>query len=62
MLDRCVSCGEIVPEGRMVCPMCESGFVDNVELRIDWNLPVKEKEYEIYDKIIRGIENECEKM
>ena len=22
--DRCVCCGEIVPEGRMVCPTCES--------------------------------------
>lgn len=23
--DRCVCCGEIVPEGRMVCPSCERG-------------------------------------
>lgn len=23
MEDRCVCCGEIVPEGRMVCYMCE---------------------------------------
>ena len=23
MPDRCVCCGEIVPEGRMVCPICE---------------------------------------
>lgn len=22
--DRCVCCGEIVPEGRMVCPYCEN--------------------------------------
>lgn len=22
MVDRCVCCGEIVPEGRMVCPNC----------------------------------------
>lgn len=21
--DRCVCCGEIIPEGRMVCPRCE---------------------------------------
>ena len=21
--DRCVCCGEIIPEGRMVCPQCE---------------------------------------
>jgi len=23
MEDRCVMCGEIIPEGRMVCPVCE---------------------------------------
>lgn len=23
MIDRCVMCGEIVPEGRQVCPNCE---------------------------------------
>lgn len=23
--DRCVCCGEVVPEGRMVCPACEAG-------------------------------------
>lgn len=23
--DRCICCGEIVPEGRMVCPICEKG-------------------------------------
>lgn len=23
--DRCVCCGEIVPEGRQVCPQCERG-------------------------------------
>ena len=23
--DRCVCCGEIVPEGRQVCPRCEGG-------------------------------------
>lgn len=23
MEDRCVCCGAIVPEGRMVCPQCE---------------------------------------
>ena len=21
--DRCVCCGDIIPEGRMVCPICE---------------------------------------
>ena len=23
--DRCVCCGEVVPEGRQVCPTCEGG-------------------------------------
>ncbi len=21
--DRCICCGEVIPEGRQVCPMCE---------------------------------------
>ena len=24
-VNRCVVCGEIIPEGRQVCPICESG-------------------------------------
>lgn len=24
MEDRCVCCGAIIPEGRMVCPQCEA--------------------------------------
>lgn len=28
--DRCVCCGEIIPEGRQVCPRCE-GRVENAE-------------------------------
>lgn len=28
MENRCVCCGEIVPEGRWVCPQCEMGEVD----------------------------------
>ena len=25
MVDRCVMCGEIIPEGRQICPRCEQG-------------------------------------
>ena len=25
MTDTCVSCGAVIPEGRMVCPNCENG-------------------------------------
>jgi len=26
--DRCVCCGAIVPEGRIICPICEGGQND----------------------------------
>lgn len=26
--NRCVMCGEIIPEGRQVCPCCEKGYLD----------------------------------
>ncbi len=29
MEDRCVCCGEIIPEGRMVCMQCEAGYKTN---------------------------------
>ena len=30
MEERCVCCGEIIPEGRQVCPMCEKkGYEDD---------------------------------
>lgn len=28
--DRCICCGEIVPEGRQVCPQCENGAEQNL--------------------------------
>lgn len=27
MEDRCVMCGEVIPEGRMVCPSCEKNIL-----------------------------------
>ncbi len=30
MDNRCVCCGEIIPEGRMVCPNCEKQHYNNV--------------------------------
>lgn len=33
MENRCVCCGEIIPEGRMVCPMCEFGTMQNDGLK-----------------------------
>lgn len=29
MEDRCICCGAIVPEGMMVCPMCERKAKEN---------------------------------
>ena len=44
--DRCVCCGEIIPEGRQICPQCEIelqskpdvGAVLGIEEKIDENL------------------------
>lgn len=44
--DRCVCCGEIIPEGRQICPQCEIGLqskpdvgaVLGIEGKIDENL------------------------
>lgn len=29
MDNTCVCCGEIIPEGRQVCPKCEKGVKEN---------------------------------
>ena len=31
--DRCVSCGELVPEGRMMCPICEKRIAGDKKVR-----------------------------
>lgn len=31
MDDVCVCCGEYVPEGRMVCPLCENKYLHKEE-------------------------------
>lgn len=31
MVDRCVICGAVIPEGRQVCPDCESGRYCNTK-------------------------------
>ena len=33
-VDRCVNCGEIIPEGRMVCPRCEETAWDKISKRM----------------------------
>lgn len=26
MVDKCVACGEVIPEGRQICPRCEKAL------------------------------------
>ena len=33
MEDRCVCCGAVVPEGRMVCPQCEAKQEEQMRVR-----------------------------
>ena len=44
--NRCIFCGEIIPEGRQVCPICEQIQADTTkaerfdDVLHDWVLPV----------------------
>ena len=52
MEDRCICCGEIIPEGRQVCPNCEQGFTP---AKIDRNVGKRRKHGKrILDKILGG--------
>lgn len=31
MVDRCVCCGAIIPEGRQICPKCENVAKSNIQ-------------------------------
>ena len=35
MENRCVCCGAVVPEGRMVCPICEMAADEKVAITLD---------------------------
>ena len=37
MADRCVRCGEIIPEGRQVCPNCEQALKSSRREEIDFD-------------------------
>lgn len=39
MEDYCVACGAIVPEGRMVCPMCEAKYSEKKPQNPSQSLP-----------------------
>ena len=36
-VDRCVCCGEIIPEGRMICWQCENSLYDEQIVNYDDN-------------------------
>ena len=42
MEDRCVCCGAVVPEGRMVCPQCEMETEQIMAERRKEKLPVRQ--------------------
>lgn len=48
--NRCVCCGEVVPEGRMVCPVCEN----NARRNKDMNEKQVDKVLEIVGKALLG--------
>lgn len=43
--ERCVCCGEIIPEGRQVCPQCERRKKPDV-VKVETNFYDKEEIYE----------------
>jgi RNA polymerase subunit RPABC4/transcription elongation factor Spt4 len=47
----CISCGKIVSGDRRICPDCETAFIENVELRKDWNLPITDEELDVYKNL-----------
>ncbi|MEE1303001.1 MAG: hypothetical protein UHD64_09500 [Bacteroidales bacterium] len=54
--DRCVCCGEIVPEGTMVCWNCEHNILDNHNtLTQSKNEIVKPHNNKIFAKIINAV-------
>ena len=32
--NRCIACGELIPEGRMICPTCESKALDEKDTKV----------------------------
>lgn len=58
----CISCGKIVSGDRRICPDCERPFIESVELRKDWNLPVTADELEIYENLIGENNNGPDKI
>lgn len=38
MIDPCVCCGEVIPEGRQVCPSCEHGSSPNEKVQMHFEI------------------------
>lgn len=39
-VDKCVICGEPIPEGRQVCPLCENQTVNENPKRRKWKMKI----------------------
>lgn len=51
--ERCVSCGTIIPEGRIVCPMCEQKEVKYGSILQSQDATIEEVE-EVYEWLFTG--------
>lgn len=55
--ERCVCCGTIIPEGRMICPMCEQKEMKYGSI-LQSQDATKEEVEEIYEWLFTPIEND----
>lgn len=74
MVDRCLICGEIVPEGRNVCPSCENLYVNRTPnnqlnervvlaiIRIKTAITKSKSGKITYENCVNQIERELEKV
>ena len=52
MENKCVVCGEIIPEGRMVCPLCDRHYI-KAGMILQSNQSTNEEIEQAYDFIER---------
>lgn len=74
MVDRCLICGEIIPEGRNVCPSCENLYVNRIPnnqlnervvlaiIRIKTAITKSKSGKITYENCVNQIERELEKL
>ena len=52
-VSRCFSCGKKITKGTIMCPHCKTAFLDNIELRKDWNLYISDNDLKLYEAFIK---------